>query len=120
MEAGEAGDEMDWRCDPRGGVGRTVSGRGHTTGYGHNAGGGGHTTGCGHGPGGRGLNAHCGDHARSNIREIATAQPAGEPGAPAAFEGGPLSEARNALDTRKGTDTRCAGGTVELALDEAG
>ena len=94
VEAGEAGDEMDWCCDPRGGVGRRFSGGGYST--------------------------HCGDHPRSNARKIATAQPAGEPGAPAAFEGGPRSEARDVLDTRKGTDAGCAGRAVELALGEAG
>ena len=149
---------MDWRCDPRGGVGGTSSGGwgntgcgrssdssghttgcgrssdsgGHTIGCGRSFGGGGHTAGCGHGagcrqrlgsgrgPGGCGYNAHRGDRPRSNIRKIATAQPAGEPGAPAAFESGPLSETRDVLDTGKGTTAGSAGrGGFELALDEA-
>ncbi|MDB6015406.1 MAG: hypothetical protein JWL65_7656 [Gammaproteobacteria bacterium] len=95
MDAGEACDEMDWRCDPCGGVSTTSRGRGR---------------------GDSGYNAHCSDHARSNIRKIATAQPACEPGAPAAFESGPLSKARDVLDTGKGAD---AGGALELTLDEA-
>ena len=98
VQAGEAGDEMDWRCDPGGEVGRTFSG-------------------CGHGRSGSGYSAHCSDRPRSDIREIGTAQPAREPGAPAAFEGCPLSETRDVLDTGKGT---AAGWAVELALDEAG
>ena len=121
MEAGEAGDEMDWRCDPRGGVGRTFSGGGRSDRGRHSPdSSSGHTIGSGHCPGGGGYNAHCGDHGWSNARKIGTAQPAGEPGAPAAFEGSPLSEARDVLDTGKGTDARCAGRAVELALGEAG
>ena len=95
------------------GCGRSFGGGRHTAG-------GGQSLGSGQGPGGRGYNAHCGDRPWSNIRKIATAQPAGEPGAPAAFESGPLSEARDVLDTGKGTAAGCAGWGLELALDEAG